>query len=91
MLPLTLTVNKSQKVLLLGEARWKASLIPLGAIAYYLPVMLCLLQGPASTPPPSPADKAEQFISVTSHKSNHQLTAHYLSPDRLLEREEGDG
>lgn len=42
--------------------------------------MLCLLQGPAYTPP-CPADKAEPFIPVTSHKSSHQLRAHNESPD----------
>lgn len=42
--------------------------------------MLCLLQGPASATP-SPADKAEPFIPVTSHKSSHQLRTHYWSPD----------
>lgn len=43
--------------------------------------MLCLLQGLASAPLPSHADKAEPFIPVTSHKSSDQLRAHYRSPD----------
>lgn len=80
--PLTLTVTKeSQTVLLLWEAGWKATLIPLGALSL-LPFSSCYVSFGALPPqPPSPADKAEPFISVTSHKSNHQLRAHYRSPD----------
>lgn len=47
-----------------------------------LPFSSCYVSFGALPPqPPSPADKAEPFISVTSHKSNHQLRAHYWSPD----------
>lgn len=62
-----------------------------------LPFMVCLLQGPATAPPPtapspsSPrASPTGPFIPVTSHKNGHQLRTRWWSPDPSIKAERGD-
>lgn len=78
---LTLTLTNRAEWSLSPGGGWKAILIPLGAIAHFLPRHAMSPPGLCLHTPLSPPDKTEPFILVTWHKSSHQLKAHYWSPD----------
>lgn len=79
--PVTMTVTRRAKRPCSSGRLKEAQPDPTGSL---LPVSSCSASfgaRPQQPPNLSPADTAEPFISVTSHKSNHQLKAHYWSPD----------